>query len=173
MTIPQSHRPGLWYSHWHPTSKKWQKKKPGLWDRGMATDVKKTQSGRPRYGHCRTGQKPECQRPSSIKTSRYWWRTDAGVKIVTFRIAANTMKRNGRGQIQLFNVWCRHQEKKLNSPPSISCHRICGDLESNNFNAGIRPPSIKESFDGQWTPAFRFFTQSASDHTSVSRTGFF
>ncbi len=65
------------------------------------------------------------------------------------------------------------EKKKLNLPPSVPRHRICGDLEGNNFNAGVRPPSITGSFDGRWTPAFRFFTQSASDHTSVSRTGFF
>ncbi len=114
MTIPRSHRPCLWYGHWHPTSKKWQKKKkktvcetmvwplmlknPGLWDRGMVTDG--------------PGGKPEHWHPSSIKTSRYWWRTDAGVKIVTFQIAANTMARNGSGQIQLFNFWRQRQEKK-------------------------------------------------------------
>ncbi len=112
MTIPRSHRPGPWYGHWRPTSKRWQKKnlvcetaiwplalkKPGLWDWGMVT-------GGP-------GEKPERRHPSSIKTSRYWWRTDARVKIVTFRTAANTMAQNGRGRIQLFNIWCRRQEKK-------------------------------------------------------------
>ncbi len=117
MIIPQSHRPGPWYDHWRPTSKKWQEKNPvyetvvwplmlkkhGLWDRGMVT-------GRP-------GEKPECQRLSSIKTSHYWWRTDTGVKIVTFRIAANTMVQSGRGWIQLFNIWRRRQEKK-----SWICH---------------------------------------------------
>ncbi len=71
-------------------------KKLDLWDRDMASDVKKTRSMRPRY--------PERRCLSFIKTSRYWWRTDAGVKIVTFRIAANTMAWNRKGRIQLFNI---------------------------------------------------------------------
>ncbi len=114
MTTPRSHRLGLWYGHWHPTSKKWQKKnpvyetvvwpltlkKPGPWGRGMVTG--------------RLGEKTECRHPSSIKTSCYWWRMDADIKIVTFWITANTIVQNtGRGAwIQLFNVWRRHQEKK-------------------------------------------------------------
>ncbi len=63
--------------------------------------------------------------------------------------------------------------KKLNSPPSGPHHRICRDLEGNNSNTGIRHPSIRGSFDGRRTPSFRFLTRSSSDHTSVSRTGFF
>ncbi len=84
-------------------AEKGTEKKPGLWDRGMVTG--------------RRGEKPEHRRPLSIKTSHYWWRKDAGVKIVTFRIAANTMARNGRGQIQLFNVWRRRQKKKAEFTP--------------------------------------------------------
>ncbi len=73
-------------------------KKPGPWDRGMVTGG--------------MGEKPERRRLSYIKTSRYWRRTDASFKIVTFRITANTMAQNGRGWIQLFNVWHRNQERK-------------------------------------------------------------
>ncbi len=58
------------------------KKKPGLWDRGMAIDVlvkkkrEKTRSERPRYGHCQTGSKTWT--PASVihKTSPYWWTAD-------------------------------------------------------------------------------------------------
>ncbi len=65
------------------------------------------------------------------------------------------------------------KKKKLNSPPSIPRHHICGDLEGTNSNAGVRCPSRRESFDGRRTPAFRFLTRSGSDHTSVSQTEFF
>ncbi len=80
MTIPQSHRKGLWYGHWRPRSKKVIKKpvcetvvwplavkKPGLGDRGIVI--------------AKQGQKPEHRCPLSIKTSPYWWMTDAGVRI--------------------------------------------------------------------------------------------
>ncbi len=60
----------------------------------------------------RLGQKPERRRPSSIKTSPYWWTTDVGVRIVAFRIAANAMAQTERGRIQLFNVWRWSQERK-------------------------------------------------------------
>ncbi len=130
-------------------------KNPGLWHRGMVT-------GRP-------GEKPERWHLSSIKTSHYWWRTDAGVKIVTFRIAANTIARNGSGWIQLFNIWRPSQEKKnwicplhFATPP-IPHHRICGNPEGNNFKAGICGPSIRGSFDGRRTPTFRFLTWSLAD----------
>ncbi len=111
MTKPRSHRPGPWYGHWRPMSKKRQKKN-GLWDRGMVTDVKKPGPWDRGMVTSRLGEKPERRRPSSIKTSRYWWRTETGVKIVTFRITANMMARNGKGRIQLFNIWRRRQEKK-------------------------------------------------------------
>ncbi len=81
-------------------------KKRGPGDRGMVTAW--------------PGEKPERRRPSSIKTSPYWWTTDAGVRIVAFRIAANTMARTGRGRIQHFNVWCQHQEKKTKFAPFCS-----------------------------------------------------
>ncbi len=134
-------------------------KKTGPWDRGMVT-------GGP-------GEKPEWRRLLFIKTSHYWWRMKAGVKIVTFWIALNTMVRNGKGRIQFFSVWSPCQERQLNSPPSVPRHHICGNLEGNNFNAGVHGPSIKGNFDGRWTPAFRFLTQASSDHTLVSRTSFF
>ncbi len=41
MTIPRSHRLDPWYGQWHPMLKKWQKRNPNLWNRGMATDIKK------------------------------------------------------------------------------------------------------------------------------------
>ncbi len=63
--------------------------------------------------------------------------------------------------------------KKLNLPYFVPCLRICGEPEGNNFNASVHPPSITGSFDGRRTSAFRFFTRSASDHTSVSQTAFF
>ncbi len=148
-------------------------KKPGPWDWGVVTRG--------------PGEKPECRRPSSIKTSRYWWRTDAIVKIVTFRIAANTMTRNGRRRIQLltsdtvvkkkkaeFASFCSvSRKKKLNSSASVLRHRICGDPEGTNSNTSFRHSSIRENFDGRRTPAFRFLTQSGSDYISVSRTAFF
>ncbi len=37
-------------------------------------------------------KKPERRHPSSIKTSRYWWTTDAGLKIVAFQIACRKYK---------------------------------------------------------------------------------
>ncbi len=63
-------------------------KKPGLGDRGMVT--------------ASPGQKPECWRPSSNKTSPYWWMMDAGVRIGAFWIAVNTMAQTGRRRIQSF-----------------------------------------------------------------------
>ncbi len=123
MTIPQSHRPGPWYGHGHPRSEKWLKKL-GLWDRGMATDVKKPglwDRGMVTGG---PGEKPECWRPSPVKTSCYWWRMDVGVKIVTFRIAANTMAQNGRGRIQLFKSDTNVKKKKLILPPLTSQSKI-------------------------------------------------
>ncbi len=90
-----------------------EKKQPGLWDCGMATDIKKTRSVRSRYGHWRKGWKTWTPKSVVHQNFRYWWRTDAAaVKIVTFRIAVNTMAQNRKGQIQLFNVWRRRQEKK-------------------------------------------------------------
>ncbi len=59
-----------------------------------------------------TGEKPERRRPLSIKTSPYWWTTDADLKIVPFRIAGNMMVWNGRGQIQLFFFLTRRQMLK-------------------------------------------------------------
>ncbi len=50
--------------------------------------------------------------------------SDGGVKIVTFRIAANTMARNKRRQIQLFNVWSRRQEKKADFAPLMFQSKI-------------------------------------------------
>ncbi len=48
---------------------------------------------------------------------------------------------NGRGRIQLFNVLRQRQDKKnLNLLPSIPRPHICGDVEGNNFNPGIRGP---------------------------------
>ncbi len=55
------------------------------------------------------------------------------------------------------------RKKKLILPPSVPHHRICGDPEGNNFKAGVRGPSIRESFDGRRTPAFRFLTRSLVD----------
>ncbi len=75
MTISRSYRPGLWYGLWCPTSEKWQKKKKkkaGLWDHGVATDVKKPGLWDRGMVIGRPGQKPERQRPSSFKTSPYW-----------------------------------------------------------------------------------------------------
>ncbi len=66
------------------------------------------------------GEKPERRHPSSIKISRYWWGTDTGVKIVTFWIAANMMAQNGKWRIQVFNIWCRRQEKKAEFAPFCS-----------------------------------------------------
>ncbi len=178
MTIPQSHRLGPWYGHWHPRSKKGLKKpvceavlwlltlkKPSPRDRGMVT-------GGP-------GEKPEHRCLSFIKTSPYWCTTDAGVRIAALRITANTMARTRRERICFFfvivmsNVRRRQEKKKLNSPPSVLRHRIYGNLEGTNSNASVRCPLIRGSFDGWRTPAFRFLTRSGSDHTSVSRTGFF
>ncbi len=59
-------------------------KKPVPGDRGMVT--------------AGLGQKPEHRHPSSIKTSPYWWMPAASVRIVAFRIAANTIARTGRGE---------------------------------------------------------------------------
>ncbi len=142
MTIPRSHKSGLWYGHWRPRSKKGFKKTRG-----------KTQSERRRYGHCRTGSKPWT--PSSVvhKTSPYWWTADARVRIVAFPIAVNTMARNGRGEFIYFFfldvgvcLTSTSRKKILNLPPSVSHHRICGDWKGNNSNPGIRRPSIRESF---------------------------
>ncbi len=85
-------------------------KKHGLWHRGMVT-------GEP----C---EKPERRYPSSITTFHYWWRVDAGIKIVTFRIVTNTMAWNGKGWIQLFNVWRRRQVKKRSWIRSLPFHTI-------------------------------------------------
>ncbi len=65
------------------------------------------------------------------------------------------------------------RKKNLNSLPSGPRHRFCGNPEGTNSNVGVRRPSIRGSFDGRWTPAFRFLARSASDHTSVSQTGVF
>ncbi len=98
--IPRSHRPGPWYCHWCPMSKKWQKKNPVCETVVWPLTLKKTRCVRPfdevTGGLC---QKPGRRRPSSIKTSPYWWTTDSDLKIVAFQIAANTMARNGRGRI--------------------------------------------------------------------------
>ncbi len=37
---------------------------------------------------------------------------------------------------------------KLNAPPSVPHHHICGDPEGNNFNNSVRHPSIRGGFDG-------------------------
>ncbi len=111
------------------------------------------------------GEKPEHRHPSSIKTSPYWWMTDAGIRNGAFLIATNTMARTERERIQGF-FW--------HPPPSVLCHRICGDPEGNNFNTGIRPPSITGSFDGRWisdSPRPGFFN--VSGHTTVSQIGVF
>ncbi len=82
MTIPQSHKPGPWYGHWRPRSKKCLKKKnpvcetmvwpltlkkPGLEDRGTVT--------------AEPGQKPEHWRPSSINKGKFWWMMDASMQV--------------------------------------------------------------------------------------------
>ncbi len=64
------------------------------------------------------------------------------------------------------------KKKKLNSLPSVLRHRICDNPEGNYFNAVVRRASIRGGFDGRQTPAFRFLTRSAIDHTLVSQTGF-
>ncbi len=78
--------------------------KTGLRDRGMVT--------------AGSGQKRECWRLLSIKFSfTDGRRTPANCCFPNRRIAANTMARNGRGRIHLFNVWRRCQDKKnLNLP---------------------------------------------------------
>ncbi len=49
-----------------------RKKKPGLWDCGMATDIKKPSLWDRGMVTGRLGEKPERRRLSSIKTSFYW-----------------------------------------------------------------------------------------------------
>ncbi len=46
MTIPWSHRPGQWYGHWRPTSKKWQKNpvcETVVWPLTLKNLVRKTE----------------------------------------------------------------------------------------------------------------------------------
>ncbi len=164
MTIPQSHKLGPWYGHWRPRSKKWLEKL-GLWDRGMATEVKKIWSGDQGMVTARLGQKPERRHPLSIKTSLIDGQRTPALELVPFRSPQIWWRGPEGSEFRVFFLEV--------CPPSIPCHRICGDQEGNNFNTVVHSPSITGSFDGQWTPAFRFFTQSTSDHTSVSRTGFF
>ncbi len=166
MTIPQSHRPGPWYGHWRPRSKKWFKKpvcetvvwpltlkKPGSGDQGMVT--------------ARPGQKPERRHPSPIKTFSYWWTTHAGIRIVAFRIAANTMERTGRKRIQVFflnvNFRCTPTSKKKTKfdPFCFTLSYLQWSLRQQF--ADVRHLSIRGSFDGWRTTAFRFLTQFASD----------
>ncbi len=134
------------------------------------------------YGHCRTGSKTWT--PASVvhKTSPYWWMADAGVRIVAFPIAANTMARNGTGQIQDFflDVGVRHmptsrkkKKTKFASFRSVPSYFWC-DPAIRKATICQHPPTInKRKFYGQQTPAFRFLTRSGSDHTSVSQTGVF
>ncbi len=82
--------------------------------------LKNPRPGDPGMVTARPSQHPECRCPLSIKTSPYWWTPDAGIRIVAFRIAANTMAWTGRGWIQLFNVEHRHQEKKTKFGPFCS-----------------------------------------------------
>ncbi len=134
-----------------------------MWDRGMAIDIsikndfekknwKKPRFERPRYGHCWTGSKTWT--PASIvhKISHYWRTADAGVRIVAFRIAANTMARNGRGQIQDFFSWqwrtsdADIKKRILNLSPSVLHYRICRNWKGNKSNPGVWRPSIRGSF---------------------------
>ncbi len=135
---------------------------------------KKTWFERSRYGHCQIGSKTWT--PASVvhKTSPYWWMADAEVRIVAFPIAANTMVRNGRGQIQDFFSWCRRQTyadvkkethisgnpegkifKKSEFAPSILRPCICGNPEGNNLPAPV-VYQLGGSFDGPRTPALKF-----------------
>ncbi len=151
VTIPQSHRPGPWYGHWRPRSKKGLKNRYvrpwySHWRFGKKwlKKWKKTRSERPRYGHCQTGSKT--WKPASVvhKTSPYWWMADAVVRTVAFPIAANTMAQNRRGQFRIFFFLTsasdvrRHQERKKTEFATFPFHvlvylRQSGDLEGKNF----------------------------------------
>ncbi len=129
-------------------------KKAGLGDRGMVT--------------ARLGQKPERQRPSSIKTSPYWWATDAVVRIGALQIAVNTMVRTRRERIQGFfldvDVRCTptSRRKKTKFTPFCSAPSYLRRSGRQQF-AGVRRLSVRGSFDGWQTPAVMFLTQSAID----------
>ncbi len=142
--------------------RKKRKKTPGLWDCGISTDIKKSRSMRPRYGHWPTRSKTWM--PASIVYQNFPLLIDDG-RQRSDRFFFKLKKKSGLGDRR------RRQEKKLNSPLPF-CAIVCGDLEGNNFNAAIRRPSIRGSFDGQRTPALKFLTRSAGNYTSVSRTGF-
>ncbi len=135
-------------------------KKTGLGDRGMVTadQVKNLNHG--------------VRRPS--KLSLIDKRQTAALKLLP----------SGSLQIQWRRIVFFFLQKKTKFAPlpfraikkncPLPFHAIvCGDPEGNNFNTGVCHLSIRGSFDGQRTPAFRFFTQSASDHILVSRTAVF
>ncbi len=172
--------------------RKSDRKKPGQWDRGgMATDVKKPGLWDRGMVTGRWGEKHERRCPLSVKTSPYWQMTDGGIKIVAFQIAAyDGVKWKGENLGFFLDVSIRltpTSRKKLNSSPSISRYRICGDLEGNNFNASVRRSSIREVFmdagrrcSGFWpgptvtiprSPKPGFFN--ISGHTMVSQNGVF
>ncbi len=173
MTIPQSHRLGPWYGHWRPMSKKWQKKnplcetvvwpptlkKPDPWDRGtiLANWVKNLNTG------------VRC--PSKLPV------IDGGqtsaLKLLPSGLPQIRWRGTEEGEFSFLMSDTDIKKKKLNLPPSIPRYRICDDAEGNNFKAGVRGPSIRESFDRQPTPVFGFLIRSGSDHTLVSRTGVF
>ncbi len=132
--------------------------------------------------------------PSSIKTCPYWWTTDSGVKIVAFRIAANMMAQNERGQ------WNHHKgengrqlsNKTMSSPylrrtfvltNRCRCRRqkgVLGYSTSVNIIQIASPPPLppgKNIYEvcyfiisaHQWPNKFK----NPSGHTTVSQTGFF
>ncbi len=130
------------------------------------------------------GQKPECWCPSSIKTSPYWWTMDVGLKVLPFGLPQIRSRGMEGGEFSFFFLTSASDVKKLNSPLSVPRHRICGDLEGNNFNTGVHPLLITGSFDGRRHSGFSpsppvtilrshgsgFFN--VSGHTMVSQTGF-
>ncbi len=95
-------------------------------------------------------------------------RTDAGVRIGAFQIAAITMVWTGRDRIQVcFFLMStpdirRHQEKKTDFAPFHSAPSYLRRSGRQQFS-DVRRLSIRGSFDGRQMPAFRFLTQSTSD----------
>ncbi len=85
------------------------------------------------------------------------------LKLLPSRSLQIQWRRTERGEFSFLTFDADVKKKKLNSPPSVPHHRICGNLEGNNFKAGVRGPSIRGSFDEQWTLVFRFLTRSLAD----------
>ncbi len=103
-------------------------KKPGPGDRGMVTarPVKNLNAGvrRPSKLALIDGQRTPMLELVPSGTPQIRWCGPEGSEFRVFFLTSMSDK-------------CRRQEKKINSPPSVLRHRICGDPEGNNLPVSV------------------------------------